>query len=332
MPDIASVTLTTLRCLKESDRGGKSHSEPYIWPFMASVANKPLSFATTPTVARLSDSRDVIKEEMKAGQSATLDGPNNVIATTFEDGQEDRTLILIVTLLEEDDLPRSAVQAGYQAYLDELKKRVGLNILALKQAVEANDADALKEIIDEIKITVTAKVKAAITDHLSTWEKVQVKLGSLNPDDVMATAFALLPGDRASDFTLDFLGTAGDKKGVIVPGGGVGPGGGFPLKFVDVAIHFTLEGRVAVSEVTSNPCQGQIDAVNAAEQAVKGLQQMVQSLQKQLATATPQQKPGIISLIRQINEQQLPAARKNVAIAQQALRFCEILQAGQALF
>ena len=322
MPDIASVTLTTLRCIQESDRGGKSHSEPYIWPFMAAVSNN--SFVTTPTAAILSDSRKIIRNEMRAGQSATLDGPNNVLSTIYDDDQEGRTLILIVTLLEADDLPLSAVQAGYQAYLDELKKRVGLNLLILKEATDNNDAALLQETIDGIKRQVTARVTDAISDHLSTWEKIQVGLGSLSPDDVMATAFAQFSGPLPGSFTLDFVGTAGDKKAVLVPGGVFGPGG-FSLRFVDVPIHYTLEGRVAIEPVVIDPCQAQIDSVQTAEQVVKSLQVMVQSLQQQLGSATPQQKPGIIAMIRQINEHRIPEAQKNVTIARQALRFCEVL-------
>src|SRR5262245_9462840 len=152
----AVVTLHTLRCITESDRAGSSHSEPYIWPFMASVSNN--SFATTPTAALLAESRRIRKDEMRAGESVGMDFPGQTLSATFEDDQTDRQLILIVALLEADDSPTKAIQAGYQAFLDELKLRVGHNILALKDATE----DVKNEIIAQIQRQVREKVTSAI--------------------------------------------------------------------------------------------------------------------------------------------------------------------------
>jgi len=110
----AIVTLNTLRCIKESDRGGSSHSEPYLWPFLAAVSSN--SYETTPTAAILAECRRIRKQEMKAGQSVLLDFPGNRLTATYQDGQTGQALILIVALLEADDTPEHAIQAGYQAY------------------------------------------------------------------------------------------------------------------------------------------------------------------------------------------------------------------------
>ena len=65
--------------------------------------------------------------------------------------------------------------------------------------------------------------------------------------------------------------------------------------------------------------------MQAAEGALKSLQQMVQSLQQQLGHATPQQKPAIIASIKQINEQQIPAVERRIRLAKQALTFCRTI-------
>ena len=302
MSVIVTLSLDTLHCIQESDRGGSSHSEPYIWPFMVAVTDN--SFVATPTAAILAESRTVIRNEMHAGQSASLTFGGNQLVTTFEDSQTGRQLILVIALWEADDTPLSAVQAGFQAYLDELKRTIGLRLPELKEAIDTNNPALLKDAIDFIKAQVQAKVRSAIADHLSGFDKFQIAIGSLNPDDFMATAFALIDGAAPASFSLDFTGTAGDPRITFVPGAF----GQFTVHAEQVPIHYTLDGHVTIEPVVIDPCQKQIDAVHHAEDALKGLQLMVQLLQQQLATATPQQKPGIIAMIKQINEQRIPEA------------------------
>src|ERR1700737_2813848 len=98
----AIITLESLRCILESDLGGTSHSEPYIWPAMAIVTD---SFEVIPQAANLSDSRNVIKNEMRAGETIAIPYPVNTLTTNFEDNQTNRQLILIVALWEKDDTP-----------------------------------------------------------------------------------------------------------------------------------------------------------------------------------------------------------------------------------
>ena len=206
----AIVTLNTLGCIKESDRGGSSHSEPYLWPFLAAVSSN--SYETTPTAAILAECRRIRKQEMKAGQSVSLDFPGNRLTATYQDGQTGQALILIVALLEADDTPEHAIQAGYQAYLDELKLRVGLNLLTLKEAVDTHDDALLQQTIDAIKKQVSDKVFATIKDNLSTWEKAQVALGFLNNDDYVGAGFNYFGSLTPTGFTLDFQGDAGDPR------------------------------------------------------------------------------------------------------------------------
>jgi len=304
----AIVTLESLHCTRESDRGGSSHSEPYIWPFLASVTSN--SFETTPTAAILSDSRAIIRNEMRAGQSAAIPGPGNRLSAVFQDGQANPKLLLVVALWEADETPASAVQAGNQAFLDELRAQVSKNLAALSTATDAER----KTIVEDIKKKVYDKVHAAVENKLSSWEKTRVFLGWLNLDDFMGSDFKLLPDLTPTSFTLTFLGNAGD---VIFQNPG-----GVPPKVVNPPIQYELRGSLKVQAVTVDVCQAQVDAVNAAQAKLKGLQDMVQSLQAQLQHATPQQKSGIVAQIRQINEHQIPQAQKALDEARSALEAC----------
>jgi len=308
----AIVTLNTLRCIKESDRGGSSHSEPYLWPFLAAVSSN--SYETTPTAAILAECRRIRKQEMKAGQSVSLDFPGNRLTATYQDGQTGQALILIVALLEADDTPEHAIQAGYQAYLDELKLRVGLNLLTLKEAVDTHDDALLQQTIDTIKKQVSDKVFATIKDNLSTWEKAQVALGFLNNDDYVGAGFNYFGSLTPTGFTLDFQGDAGDPRINIFS---------HPPQITHFQAHFQVDGALSVETITVDPCQWRIDGVHAAQEKITALQNMVLSLQQQLGHATPQQKPGIIAAIKQINEVQIPAAEQALHRAEMALRLCE---------
>jgi hypothetical protein len=311
----AIVTLNTLTCIQESDRGGSSHSEPYLWPFMAAVSNN--SFETTPTAAILAECRRIRKQEMKAGQSVSMDFPGNRLTATYQDGQTGQALILVVALLEADDTPEHAIQAGYQAYLDELKLRIGQNILTLKSAVDTHDDALLQQTIDAIKKQVSDKVFAAIKDSLTFEEKAKVALGFLNNDDFIGSGFHFFGNLTPTGFTLDFQGDAGDPRVVFhFPG---------PPQITYFQAHFQVEGVLSVETITVDPCQWRIDGVHAAENKIKALHNMVASLQQQLSHATPQAKPGIIASIRQINEVQIPEAEKALDRAEAALRLCEIV-------
>src|SRR5207253_499845 len=125
---------------------------------------------------------------------------------SFQDSQTNRQLILVVALWEEDDTPLVAVQAGYQAFLDELHAAIGSNLLGLSEA----DEEQQNVIVEQIKTRVFNEVSSAIEGHLSTFEKTQVFLGFLNLDDFMGSAFKRFPDLVPASFTLSLTGNAGD--------------------------------------------------------------------------------------------------------------------------
>jgi len=320
MTTLATITLKTLRCIKESDRGGTSHSEPYMWPFLATVSNR--SFTATPSAAILSDSRKIIKNEMRAGQTAVIDGPANRLIGRYEDDETDRWMLLVTMLLEADDLPLGAASAGYQAYLDELHLRVGQNTFAIKSAWDEGDVATLTELITRIAKRVSDKVQSAIRGALSTGDKIKIGLGWLNLDDPINVAVGMIrplggPGTR--NLSMHFANpSSGDPRLIVT---------GWPAHYQlqQFPVEYEIDGTLVVETVQADPCQNRIDAVQAAEAALKGLQHMVQSLQHQLATATPQQKPGIVAEIRHVNEDLIPEAERRIERARRALQFCKLV-------
>lgn len=308
----AIVVLETLHCIRESDLAGTSHSEPYIWPFLGIITSN--SFETTPTAAIISDSRNVIKSEMRAGDISPIPYPLNTLIANFQDDQTNRQLILVVGLWEQDDTPVSAVQAGYQAFLDELQAAIGSNLLTLSQADDATQ----KTIIEKIKTSVYNKVYSAEEGKLSAWEKTKVYLGWLNLDDFMGSDFKRFPDLTPTSFTLSLKGFAGD---LIIQNSG-SPN----QTATNPPVEYEINGSLRIQPVVVNVCQTQIDAVNAAQAALTGLQDQIQSLQLQLQHATPQEKSGIIAEIKQINTVQIPPAQTTLDNAKAALEKCKALR------
>ena len=108
----AIITLERLRCIRESD--GTGHSEPYIWPTLLSIDDNTLA---TPllvgvTAPALGNARVVIKNDMRAGQTADIPASVGVLRVRFEDGLAIRRLILAVALWEGTKLPRPLCAPG----------------------------------------------------------------------------------------------------------------------------------------------------------------------------------------------------------------------------
>lgn len=315
MTTVATITLGTLRCIRESDLGGTSHSEPYIWPALASVATNPLSFDFTPLAATLAESRYVIQSEMRAGDSATIPYPVNTLIASFDDAQTSRQLILVVALWEQDDTPTGAVQAGYQAFLTELHTALGNDLLSLSQA----DPAARAVIVDGIKKSVYDKVYSAESDALSDWDKTKVYFGWLNLDDFMGSDFNLFADVVPSTFVLHFKGYAGDLI--------IGNIFANPPTAINPPIEYEIDGTLDVQTVAIDPCQDQVDAVAAAQAALQGLEDLILGLQLQLQHAAPQAKAAIVAEISDVAQNQIPAAEARLASAKTALKRCRLLGA-----
>lgn len=289
------INLKTLTCQKESDATG--HSEPYIWPVLLKIDNDTLATdelldVITPTFGH---ERIRIKEGIRPGETATIPESVGRLKARFEEDQQFQRLVLIVTLLEEDETPEDSVQAGFRAFADELSDEVRENLFGL---VFAEDED-LEIIVDRIKKNVSKRVESAIFDSLSSFEKARLLIGDLNLDDVVGNEFQAFENPlqpTASDFTLTFLN--GNTE------------------------SYTIEGDLTTREVPEESCVQEQKTVTITRKEVRGIEVIIESLQAQLRNAPPPQKAALVKQIRKLKRDDLPRAEARFKAALKALKLC----------
>ncbi len=291
----AVITLERLLCTRESD--GSGHSEPYIWPVLLFISDDTLN---TPqlvgvTIPAMDDTRVVIQSGMRAGQVANIPSSVKTFRVRFEDDLSIRRLILAVALWEEDETPEAAMRAGFRAFSGELQAAIADNLFALSQANEV----ALEALTEAIKQRVKGKVRSAIENQLTGFQKARVFLGTLNLDDIIDSAFKNFGDLTPNNFTLDFR--SGTSNVYQIEG--------------------NLQTRPIV--VTVERCQEEMDAVKKAQGVLKSIDAQIRQLQTELGNASPAEKRFIITEIRRIRAQELPAASKALETARTTLRLCQ---------
>lgn len=288
----AIIVLERLRCIRESD--GTGHSEPYFWPVLLWIDDNTLA---TPnlvgvTAPALGNARVVIKNDMRAGQTADIPLSVGALRVRFEDNLTIRRLILAVALWEEDETPEAAMRAGFQAFSSELRAAVADNLFALSQASDV-EQDA---IIAAIKTRVKDRVRSAIENGLTGWQKARVFVGTLNLDDIIDSAFRSFPDLFPSSIALTFR--AGSSN------------------------VYEIQGKLEVRPVRVDRCQAQVNAVRAAQSVVDGVDAEIRALQTELQHASPGEKPFIIAEIKRIREEELSDAMDALDDARRALSIC----------
>lgn len=287
----AIITLESLRCISESD--GTGQSEPYIWPVLLWIDDNTLatSLLVGVTAPVLGDARVVIKKDMSAGEIADIPASVGVLRVRLEDGLMTRRLILAVALWEEDETPDDAMRAGFQSFSSELRAAVADNLFALYGASEEEQ----NTIIETIKIRVTNRVRSAIEDGLTGWQKARVLLGTLNLDDIINSDFKNFP-NHETPITLAFR--AGSSN------------------------NYEIQGSLLMRPVRVDLCQAKINAVQTAQIAVDGIDGEIRALQAELRQASPSDKPRIIMEINNLREEELPILVEALENARRALQAC----------
>jgi len=196
----AILSLNDLICLKESD--GTGHSEPYIWPVLVWIDD---SFEVHLAAPALGNARVVIKNDMRAGETAALPASVGVLRFRFEDAANIRGMILGAALWEEDESPGDAVRAGFQAFNSEIRAAIADNLGGL---ANEDDREATIEIINA---RVRARVESSIRGALTTGEKIRIAAGTLNLDDVVGSDFKNLPDLASAPISLTFAGDTGGR-------------------------------------------------------------------------------------------------------------------------
>lgn len=290
----AIITLEQLRCIRESD--GTGHSEPYIWPALLWIDDNTL---TTPTLVGvttpvLGNARVVIKSDMRAGQVADIPTSVGMLRVRFEDGLTLRRIILAVALWEEDETPEAAMRAGFQAFSSELRAAVADNLLALSQA-SGEQLEALKTLI---RNRVKSKVRSAIENGLTGWQKTRVMLGILNLDDFIESDVRDFPELSTTPIAITLAFRAGRSDA------------------------YEIQGNLQVRPVPVDRCQTEVNAVKDAQSVVDDIDSAIRALQTELQDASPGEKPFIISEIKRLREEELGVAIAVLEEARRALRAC----------
>jgi hypothetical protein len=296
----AFITLESLHCLREVDLPRFGGSEPYLWPVLIRIDD--LTIQTPGLVAVIApavgNARVIIRDSMRAGQTADIPLSVGLLRTRLEDNLFDTRLLLVVALWDGDETPGGAVRAGYQAFVSELGAAIGdgPTLLALKDAEDRQDEAAKAAIIKAIREQVEKRVKSAISGALSTTDKIAVKTGFLNLDDAIGSTFKGFANALPTPLILR-----------ITQGG-----------FND----FEIRGRLEIREVRRDRCQSQVNAVSAAQAEVNGVNSQIKALQAELQHASPAEKPFLISEITRLREEDLADALAVLDAALRALSVC----------
>lgn len=300
----AILFLEQLRCVKLLNT--ESRTEPYIWPVLIRIDDNTISTPQLVSVISpaLGNARVVIKDSMRAGETAAIPVSVGTLRTRFDDNLTTRRLLLVVALLENDETPEAAMRAGFQAFVSEVGLAIADNLLALSSA----DADEEKALIDVIQKRVTGRVKSATENALTAWEKAKILAGILNLDDAMGSAFTSFgkPSLVSAPVSLAF-----ETKSSIL---------GIPTQS-----QYEIQGRLQVKPVVVSRCQPQINAVAAAQTAVHDIESEIAGLQAQLqgqGDEPPLPKAFIVAEIRRIREEELGPAMQALQQARADLQAC----------
>ena len=301
----AIVLLEQLRCI--TLKNTESRTEPYIWPALIRIDDNTLATLELLDLVApvLGNARVVIKDSMGAGETASIPGSVGILRARLEDNLTVRRLILVVALLEMDETPESAMQAGFRAFFSELRAAIAENLFALGNADEEEE----QLIIDDIKKHVESRVRSAIENGLSGWEKAKVFAGILNLDDPSGSAFANFGKDflAPTPITLSFEATRRI------------------LGVIESLSKYEIHGQLQLRPVVVERCQPQIDAVNAAQAVVNGIENEISALQSELqggGDGPTLPKSFIIAEIKRLRAEELGPAMAALEEARRALQDC----------
>jgi hypothetical protein len=229
----AVLDLDTLRCVSQHDGAG---AEPYLWTALiwVEIDGDQWSYgrAAPPSTT---GTRAVVKDTMKAGQRASVPAAQRHFTHTFDDGVTGG-VGMVTVLLEQDGLEHHEVKRGYTTFLAELDEVVG-------GFIEANDRQPDPHELDDLVARIERRVKRAIQNAMTGWEKAAVVLGFKNPDDVVDhdvqlwTVFGLPMASQP--FTVNYRHT--DRITTYPP---VGSGSTPQPVVVEQVTAFDLDGRV----------------------------------------------------------------------------------------
>lgn len=302
MDQLASFRLNQLRCITEKD--AKGGSEPYLWVtyFNVDAGSLGRPEPVTTYTPQFNLFRQEFPDNVADGQVMSIPPTLAKHDIIIDPDTVFSMAGCLAVLLEEDESPETAMEAGRRAYADEIHRQ--LNAL-VKKRIETLDTGAVTDAeIKTVKDAVKSKVKSAVKSKLSLGQKL---FG--NQDDFLSFSHVAFVGvgelvDKNFDFPELFEGGVAEKS----------------------SNRFVLSGSLAMGPVPPppppDPCANQRNALQKKKDEIKGFQLIRQSLQAQLQHATPQQKPAIIQQIKATGEK-ITQLEAELPTLEAALKACE---------
>lgn len=292
--DVTAV-LQELHCVKESESG----SEPYLWPVLLWIDDTTVHNSGDDVLGvrgpLLGESRVVLKQSMKAGETAPIPFPLNTRSVRLEAASGISYVLLVVALFEQDETPQSALWAGCKRFTSELRAAIVKRFLQLKAAMDAGDDAELQRLIDEIKAQVRGATESATWNALTSWQKTRYLLGTLNLDDYVGSAFYF---GKPSGAQLDLV-----------------------VRSDNGADEYRIDGSVHAQPTTVDLCHAQADAAAAAQAVVDGIEGQITAAKARYHDASPAEKSTIRAQLDQLN-QDLDFAMAALDEARRALQHC----------
>lgn len=195
------LRLDRLECFVQGDASGGS--EPYLWPMLIWVTDVTLG---TPALLRSNHPhtpRTVLGQNVTAGTALAIPPAAGTTGVQLAEGEVLRSAMAVVGLLENDETPEHVVVAAYESYVRELPAAIARHLLELSSDDDTTVEDAKAAVRDEV----SAAVKSAGSNEMTSWEKFKVGIGSLNLDDQVGSAFDDTTSTKA--LALDFVETSG---------------------------------------------------------------------------------------------------------------------------
>jgi hypothetical protein len=276
MPQQATFRLNQLRCIVEKDESGPS--EPYLWVTYFAVDGRNIAQPdpVTTFTPNYNGYRTEFPNNVSDGQVIAIQPFIATSSMTVDPGPLDFQMAgCVAVLLEEDESPNKAMDAGLRAFADAMHKT--LNDLIRKRIRTIDRGPVTTEEADAIRDEVESKVKAAIKSNLTLGQKLFD-----NQDDVLGFSHMAFIGSEIQNRSFDFPEMV--QRNILGA----------------IRNQFVLSGSLTVGPVppdTVDVCATQRAAVQAKRDEIKGLQNMKAVLQQQLQHATPQAKAAIVQQI-----------------------------------
>ena len=243
MAQNVALTLQSLRCIREKN----SPSAPYIWTAFLWIDNTTASVGVLTPLA--GDDRVVLSSNLQPGQSVTIPASVGVALRPFDTDLTETTLIQVTALWQKHDTPANGVGAGFQAFGTSLHDAIAANLLSLASP----DPQTQQQAVAAVKKTVEQSVRDAISNSLSTWQKVEFGTGLLTPDAPVDSSSAVFRNIASQPFTITLggplggrllsygdAGTPGNVSAPVV----VGFGGWADFKFLFAGKNASGEDRI----------------------------------------------------------------------------------------